>query len=102
MNIASVAEVKARLSAYLRASEEGPVVVTRNRKPVAVLLAVENDEELERLLLAHSKRFRAILNASWQEIEEGQGISHEAFWQEIEAGSEPRPAEVASPENTRI
>ena len=35
MKIASVAEVKARLSAYLRASEEGPVVVTRNGKPVA-------------------------------------------------------------------
>ena len=99
MKIASVAEVKARLSAYLKASEEGPVVVTRNGKPVAVLLAVENDEELERLLLAHSKRFRAILDASWQQIEEGHGIGHEAFWQEIEADNQPRPAEAASPEN---
>src|SRR5712692_692874 len=97
MKIASVAEVKARLSAYLRASEEGPVVVTRNGKPIAVLLAVENDEELERLLLAHSKQFRAILEASWQQIEEGHGIGHEAFWQEIEAGREQRPAEATSP-----
>ena len=30
MKIASVAEVKAHFSAYLRASEQGPVVVTRN------------------------------------------------------------------------
>src|SRR5439155_22837068 len=53
MKIASVAEVKARLSAYLRASAEGPVVVTRNGKAVAVLLGVHDDEELERLILAH-------------------------------------------------
>jgi hypothetical protein len=79
-------------------------VVTRNGKPVAVLLAVENDEELERLLLTHSKRFRAVLEASWQQIEEGQGISHEAFWQEMEAGSEPQPAVNCSspPANTSI
>lgn len=102
MKIASVAEVKARLSAYLKASEEGPVVVTRNGKPVAVLLAVENDEELERLLLAHSKRFRAILDASWQQIEAGHGVGHEAFWQEIEAGSKLEPAEAAAQENTLI
>jgi prevent-host-death family protein len=102
MKIASVAEVKARLSAYLKATEEGPVVVTRNGKPVAVLLAVENDEELERLLLAHSKRLRAILDASWQQVEEGHDIGHEAFWQEIEAGGEPRPAEAAAQENAAV
>ena len=38
MKIASVADVKARLSAYLKESEAGPVVVTRNGKAVAVLL----------------------------------------------------------------
>ncbi len=40
MKIASVANVKARLSAYLKESQEGPVIVTRNGKAVAVLLAV--------------------------------------------------------------
>ena len=30
MKIASVADIKARLSAYLKESEQGPVVVTRN------------------------------------------------------------------------
>ena len=39
MKIASVADVKARLSAYLKDSEQGPVVVTRNGKAVAVLVA---------------------------------------------------------------
>ncbi len=51
MKIASVAHVKARLSAYLKDSQEGPVVVTRNGKAVAVLLAVTDEDELERLVL---------------------------------------------------
>ena len=51
MKIASVADVKARLSAYLKESQEGPVIVTRNGKAVAVLLAVTDEDELERLVL---------------------------------------------------
>ena len=46
------------IKAYLKASTEGPVVVTRNGKAVAVLLAVTDDDELERLLLAHSPKFQ--------------------------------------------
>ena len=45
MKIASVADVKAHLSSYLKASATGPVVVTRNGEAVAVLLGVENDEK---------------------------------------------------------
>ena len=40
MRIASVAEVKAKFSGYIKASQQGPVVVTKNGKPVAVLLAI--------------------------------------------------------------
>jgi prevent-host-death family protein len=85
MKIASVADVKARLSAYLRESQEGPVIVTRNGKAVAVLLAVTDDEELERLVLAHSPKFRAILEKSRRQIEETGGIPHDVFWREVEA-----------------
>jgi prevent-host-death family protein len=56
MKTASIADVKARLSAYLKESLEGPVIVTRNGKAVAVLLAVTDEDELERLVLAHSPR----------------------------------------------
>ena len=85
MKIASVADLKARLSEYLKASEEGPVVVTRNGKPVAVLLGIEDEDELERLVLAYSKRFRSVLEAARQQIRDGKGIPHEQFWQEVEA-----------------
>ena len=83
MKIASVADVKAQLSAYIRASEEGPVVITRNGKPAAVLLAVENEEELERLILAYTPKFRKLLEASRNQIKQGEHLSHEAFWDEV-------------------
>ena len=87
MKIASVADIKARLSAYLKESEQGPVVVTRNGKAVAVLLAVTDDDELERLVLAHSPKFQALLDKSRRQIEETGGIPHEQFWREVKAES---------------
>src|SRR5919204_5869270 len=91
MKIASVADIKARLSAYLKESERGPVVVTRNGKAVAVLLAVADDDELERLLLAHSPKFQALLDKSRRQIEETGDIPHDVFWQEVEAESREEP-----------
>src|SRR5438477_5376822 len=90
MKIASVADVKARLSAYLKESQQGPVIVTRNGKPVAVLLAVTDEDELERLVLAHSPKFQAILDKSLRQIEETGGIPHEQFWREFRAESHKR------------
>ena len=84
MKIVPVAEVKARFSAYLNASIDGPVVVTRYGKPVAVLLSVEDEEELERLVLAYTPKFRGILETARKQIRETGGVEHEAFWREME------------------
>jgi prevent-host-death family protein len=92
MNIVSVADIKAHFSAYLRAAARGPVVVTRSGKAVGVLLAVEDEEELERLVLAYSPRLRTILNAARQRIRAGAGIRHEDLWEELEGGKESKPA----------
>jgi prevent-host-death family protein len=83
LKIASVAEIKAQFSAYLKESEQGAVIVTRNGRAVAALLAVRDDEELERLILAHSARLRAILETARQQIRDGHGVSHEDLWQEM-------------------
>jgi prevent-host-death family protein len=83
MKIASLADVKANLSAFVKASEEELVVITKNGKPVAVLLPMEDDEELERLVLAYSKRFQTILMKSRDELKTQDGIRHEDFWQEF-------------------
>ena len=85
MRIASVAEVKAKFSGYVRASKEGPVVVTKNGKPVAILLSMTDEEEIERLVLAYSPKFQQILNLAEQQIRDGKGTKHEDFWREVEA-----------------
>jgi prevent-host-death family protein len=90
MKIASVADVKAHFSAYLKASEEGPVIVTRNGKPAAVLLSVSDEEELERLIMAHSPRLQAILEAARKRIQAGVGISNEEFWEDVEGAQETK------------
>jgi len=87
MRIAPVAEVKARFSAFVKESAQGPVVVTRNGKPVAVLLSVADDDELEGLLLAHSPRLQELLQTSRQEIQESGGLRHEEFWRRAAKGA---------------
>lgn len=81
MRIASLAEVKAKLSAYLQEAETtGPIVITRNGKAVAILLAPADDDDLERLLLSRSARFRSLLAKSRKSIEAGRGVLHKMFW----------------------
>ena len=83
MKIASVADVKAKFSSFIKASEEGPVVVTKNGKAVAVLLSVQDDDELERLLLANSPRVERILQVAEKQIRAGKGIHQDEFWKEF-------------------
>ncbi len=87
MKIASVADIKAHFSAYLRSAARGPIVVTRSGKPVGVLLAIDDEEELERLVLAYSPRLRTLLDAARQRIRSGGGIRHEDFWRGLGGGS---------------
>jgi prevent-host-death family protein len=85
MKIASVAEVKAKFSGFLKASQQGPIVVTKNGKPVAMLLSITDEDEIERMLLAYSPKFQSILEVAAQQIREGKAISHEDFWRDIES-----------------
>ncbi len=89
MKIASVADVKANLSAYIKASEDELVVITKNGKPVAVLVSMEDDDELERLALAYSRRFQALLGEAREQIQAGKGVAHDDFWREIETENDP-------------
>ena len=81
MKIAALADVKAHLSAYVdECVNEGPVIITRNGKAAAVLLAPKDNDDLERLMLAHSRRFQSLLRKSRRSIEAGKGVSHDEFW----------------------
>ena len=84
MKVASLADVKAHLSTYIdELSTKGPVVITRNGKTAAVLIAPVDDEDLERLLLARSPHFQALLSKSRRSIKEGRGLSRDEFWKTV-------------------
>ena len=89
MRIASVADMKAHFSAFLKESAKGPVIITRNGKPTAVLLNVEDEDELEGLVLAYSPKFRALLQAARDEVRASGGIPHDEFWRQVDAEFEP-------------
>jgi prevent-host-death family protein len=84
MKIAPVSDVKARFSAYLERCQDGPVIVTKNGRPVAVLISILEDDELERLVLAYTPRFRRLLDAAEQRIQQTGGIGHEEFWKSFD------------------
>lgn len=83
MKSASMGEVKSQFSAFVKACESAPVVVTRNGKPVAVLVGIEDNDEIERLLMANSPRLQAILAQSRKSIREGRGIPRDEFWKKL-------------------
>ena len=101
MRIAPVAEIKAQLSAFIKAAEESPVVVTKNGKPVAVLIGTSDEDEIERLVLAHSKKLRTILEAAQARILATGGIAHDDFWRQVDAeyGDAPEGSQDSSGEN---
>jgi prevent-host-death family protein len=88
MKIASVADVKAKFSGYIKESQEGPVVVTKNGKPIAMLLSVTDEDEIERLILAYSPKFQGMLRVAEQQIRAGKGKKHVEFWREVAAAPE--------------
>jgi hypothetical protein len=102
MKIAPLADVKARLSAYLdECSAEGPPVITRNEKAAEVLLVPHDDDDLERLMLERSPRFQALRNRSRRSIKQGKGVSEESFWEAVRNRSQERVATAAKGRRTK-
>ena len=90
MKVASQNEVAADFAEYVKAAKMGPVVVTNKGKPVAVLLRAESADDLERLLMGHSPKLQAILEAARTRFRQGRGIPHQTFWKEVEAENTSR------------
>ena len=49
------------------------------------MVTKSDEDDLERLFMAHSPKLQAILEASRERFRAGEGIPHERFWQEVEA-----------------
>ena len=85
MSIAPLADVKARFSAYINNLQTDPVIVTKNGRPVALMLGISDEDDLERLMLALSPKFQALLDEAESRIRETGGLSHNEVWAQIEA-----------------
>jgi hypothetical protein len=76
------------------------VVVTRNGRPVAVIVGVQDEDEIERLLMAYSPHLRAILDRSRQQFREGEWLSEKEFWSQFEHA--PPSEGSAAPKKKRV
>jgi prevent-host-death family protein len=81
---ASAAQIAAQFNDYLEASREQPVLITRNGKPVAVLVAVQDKAEAEQITGSRPRTLRSIFEKAHEQIEQGGGIPHDQFWREVE------------------
>jgi antitoxin YefM len=88
MKIASLAEVKARLSEFVKFCEEEKelVIITKHGRPSAMLVAIEEDEALERQMLSRSPRFRRMVAEAMEEYQAGKTIPADQFWEEVLSG----------------
>ena len=74
MKTASAAQIAAHFHDYLEASRRQPVLVTRNGKPVAVLVAVQDKAEAEQLAVGRLRSLRSIFAEAHEQIEKGGGF----------------------------
>ena len=66
MKLASVKDVKNKLSDYLKKAEREDIIITKNGRPKAVLHHLGEDE-LEDYVVEHDPKFRRIIEKRWRE-----------------------------------
>jgi prevent-host-death family protein len=93
MKIAPIADVKTHFSRFVEECQNNPVVVTKNGRPRALLVAISDEDDLESLVLSHSPRFRHLLDAADARALGSEGLGHDAFWRAVER---PKPAQRTS------
>ena len=96
MKIAPLAEVKDHFSAYVDESRDSPVVVTRNGRPVALLIAITDEDDLDGLLLAHNPRFVQLLEEARERVHGTGGVPLAEFRRQLarDAAPEQEPPAV--------
>lgn len=61
MKIESVRVVRERLSQMIRTLPRGPVIITKNGRPCAALVPLEEGTDLEAFLVAHNPRLVSLI-----------------------------------------
>ncbi len=64
MKLASVKDVKRKLSDYLKKAEREDMIITRNGRPTAVLHYLGEDDLVD-YVVEHDPKFRKIIEKRW-------------------------------------
>ena len=86
MKIAPLYEVKNKLSEYVQETTSGPVVITKNGKPCAALVHLEEDQDMESFLLSHNPRFLRLLDRAAERARTQGATPLSVLTKELKAG----------------
>jgi prevent-host-death family protein len=84
MRIAPLADVKANLSKFVEQCQDGPVVITKNGRPAAMLVCITDEDDLERMLMSYSPKLRRLLDQAAANARGGHRLSHDEFWDRVD------------------
>ena len=84
MKIIPVAEAKAKLSEYIQLCQKEAVFITKNGRPKAMIIPINEQDDLETLALSFNRKFQKQWLEARKRFQEGKGIPHDQFWDEIE------------------
>jgi prevent-host-death family protein len=84
MKLIPLSEAKNKLSSIVHDAESSPVVLTRNGKAVAVVIAPEDSDDLERLVMSRSKRLQRLLSESREQIARGEVLTADEVFAHLE------------------
>lgn len=85
MKTLDVAKATGTLAEYMEQVERGYLVLTRKGKPIAALVSLPEDTDLESLSLSTNPEFMAILEKSRESLRRNGGVSSEAMRRRFEA-----------------
>ena len=91
MKFVAMRELKINPSKVLDGLRRGDVVVTRNGKPAAALVPLDEDT-LEDFVIAHHPELLSEVEAARQEYKRAGGIDHESMKALVEGGRSKRPS----------
>ena len=66
--------------------------LTRNGKPVAVLIAVQNKAEAEQAALGRLRSLGSVFQEAHLQLQKGGGIPHDQFWMQVEESRRAKPS----------
>ena len=87
MKIVSIEEIQGKFRDYLKQSDDEPIIISENGRPIAAITLITDSDDLDSLMLAYNSQFNLMMDDARKRIEETGGIDHEDFWKLVDEAS---------------